>query len=245
MTKSSKHPLRFSALILVLLALLFQGTAFAALTFGRDKLKGTSKTQGDFNLANRFTLAIAGVTHVVVDGETNAVLAGSSVTFTAASSDSSAPTYQWQKNGVNIAGATGGSYTISNFKSSDAGTYTVVATNAAGSATSDGSVLTVKSAMGAPVFTVQPKNRSTPVGSSVTFTAAARGSPMPTYQWQKNGVSIPKATSASFTISSVGSRDAGTYTVVAANSAGSVTSTGAVLKVIESLNKQGTRSLTR
>ena len=32
-----------------------------ALTFGREKLKGTSKTQGDFNLQNRFSLEIDGV----------------------------------------------------------------------------------------------------------------------------------------------------------------------------------------
>jgi phage tail-like protein len=32
-----------------------------AVTFGRDKLKGTTKTQGDFNLANRFSVEIDGV----------------------------------------------------------------------------------------------------------------------------------------------------------------------------------------
>ena len=33
----------------------------AALTFGREKLKGTSKTSGDFNLSNRFRVEINGV----------------------------------------------------------------------------------------------------------------------------------------------------------------------------------------
>jgi phage tail-like protein len=32
-----------------------------AVTFGRDKLKGTTKTQGDFNLANYFSVEIDGV----------------------------------------------------------------------------------------------------------------------------------------------------------------------------------------
>ena len=32
-----------------------------AVTFSRDKLKGTTKTQGDFNLAHRFALEIDGV----------------------------------------------------------------------------------------------------------------------------------------------------------------------------------------
>lgn len=38
-------------------------------------------------------------------------------------------TYQWKKNGVNIAGATNSSYTIGSAKTSDAGNYTVVVTN--------------------------------------------------------------------------------------------------------------------
>src|SRR5438132_13569644 len=33
----------------------------ASVTFGREKLKGTTKTQGDFNLSNRFSLEIDGV----------------------------------------------------------------------------------------------------------------------------------------------------------------------------------------
>jgi len=33
----------------------------AALTFGREKLMGTSKTQGDFNLSNRFRVEINGI----------------------------------------------------------------------------------------------------------------------------------------------------------------------------------------
>ena len=35
--------------------------AAAAVTFGREKLKATTKTQGDFNLSNRFSFEIDGV----------------------------------------------------------------------------------------------------------------------------------------------------------------------------------------
>jgi Immunoglobulin domain len=232
MTIPRKNTLLCAILTIFLATLLIQGAAFAgALTFGREKLKGTSKTQGDFNLQNRFSLEIDGVS-VGPGAAAHAVSAGASVTIAAPTSGSPAPTFQWQKNGVNIAGATGASYTISNVKSSDAATYTVVATTAAGPVISAGAVLTVKSATSAPVFTVQPRSRSTPDGSSVTFTAAASGSPKPAYQWKKNGVGISEANSASYTISRVSANDAGTYTVVAANAAGSATSAGAVLKVL-------------
>jgi hypothetical protein len=76
-----------------------------------------------------------------------------------------------------------------------------------------------------------PASQTVLTGASVTFTVAASGTPAPTYQWQKNGAKISGATSTSYTIASVATGDAGTYTVVASNSAGSATSRGAVLKV--------------
>ena len=112
-----------------------------------------------------------------------------------------------------------------------AGTYTVVATNSAGTKTSNGAVLTVTTAASAPAFTTQPSSKTVTAGSAVTFTAAASGSPTPAYQWRKNGVSISGATSAAYAISTVTSASAGTYTVVASNSAGTATSNGAVLTV--------------
>ena len=51
--------------------------------------------------------------------------------------------YQWYRNGVAIAGATGAQYTIPVATGADAGTYTVTVTNTAGSATSGGAVLAV------------------------------------------------------------------------------------------------------
>src|SRR5664280_2588201 len=159
------------------------------------------------------------------------VTAGAAVTFTAAAGGTPAPAYQWQNNGANWAGATSASYTIASVAMSDAGTYTVVATNSAGSVTSNGAVLTVNAATVAPAFTTQPTSQTVTAGAAVSFTAAAGGTPAPAYQWQKNGANLTGATSASYTIASVATGDAGTYTVVATNSAGAVTSNGAVLTV--------------
>jgi Immunoglobulin domain/FG-GAP-like repeat/Immunoglobulin I-set domain/FG-GAP repeat len=159
------------------------------------------------------------------------VTVGASVTFTAAASGTPTPTYQWRKDSVNISGATSAAYTILSVVTGNAGTYTVVATNFAGSATSSGAVLTVNSAQSVPVFAVQPTSQTVTAGSSVTFSATASGSPTPTYQWWKNGRRIFGATSASYTIANVTTSNAGTYIVIATNSAGSATSNGAVLTV--------------
>ena len=84
----------------------------------------------------------------------------------------------------------------------------------------------------APVITTQPSSVAVLGGGSATFTASASGTPAPTYQWQKNGVAIAGATSSSYAIATATTADAGSYTVVATNSAGSVTSSIALLSVI-------------
>ncbi len=83
----------------------------------------------------------------------------------------------------------------------------------------------------APSFTTQPSGQTVTAGSSVTFTAAASGTPTPTYQWKKGGNNIAGATNSTFTINPVSAGDAGDYTVVASNTAGNVTSNTATLTV--------------
>lgn len=156
------------------------------------------------------------------------VVAPASVTFTAAASGFPAPTYQWQKGGAAIAGATSATYTIATTSLADAATYTCVATNSLGSATSNGAVLTVQVP---PAITTQPVGTTVTAGASVSFTVVATGTPAPTYQWQKSGVNIAGATSATYTIASATLADAGAYTVVVTNPAGTVTSSAAALTV--------------
>ena len=152
---------------------------------------------------------------------------GKTVTFSVAADGTAPFAYQWCKNGSGVTGATSATYVISGVQLADAGNYWVVVSNSAGSTTSDVAALTVNAAAVAPVFTTQPASKTVNVRGSVTFTAAASGTPAPTYQWRKNGVSLAGATGTSYTIASVATGDAGTYTVVAANSAGSATSNGA------------------
>jgi predicted carbohydrate-binding protein with CBM5 and CBM33 domain len=82
------------------------------------------------------------------------------------------------------------------------------------------------------VFTIQPQSQTVNSGNSVTFTVAASGSPTPSYQWRKDGAVISGATTSSYTIASVSSSDAGSYTVTATNNAGTVTSNAAALTLI-------------
>jgi alpha-tubulin suppressor-like RCC1 family protein len=69
--------------------------------------------------------------------------AGGEVTLSVTVAGYPVPTYQWRKNGVNISGANGSLYTITNVAAGDAGTYSVQATNAMGSATSVDALLVI------------------------------------------------------------------------------------------------------
>jgi hypothetical protein len=70
-------------------------------------------------------------------------LAGGDVIFTAAASGTPTPTLQWWRDGQPIAGATGATYTVANVRTTDAGVYSVVATNPGGSQLSSAATLTV------------------------------------------------------------------------------------------------------
>ena len=83
----------------------------------------------------------------------------------------------------------------------------------------------------APVITTQPQSISVAEGNSASFTVTASGSQPLSYQWRKNTVNISGATSSTYTIPVVSPGDAGNYSVVVTNSAGSATSNDAVLTV--------------
>jgi sugar lactone lactonase YvrE len=171
------------------------------------------------------------------------VSTGTTVILSAAASAPNAPTFQWQKNGVNVAnggkfsGATTNTLTITSVTTAEAGTYTLVATNSVATDTSDNAVLLVDAVP--PSFTTQPPPTQTVLaGATATFTVVASGTPTPTLQWKKNGIDLSNggnvsgATSATLTLTSVGASDAATYTVVADNTINPpATSNNAVLVV--------------
>jgi hypothetical protein len=82
-----------------------------------------------------------------------------------------------------------------------------------------------------PTITTQPTNKTASAGSATSMSVAAFGQPVPTYQWRKNGTNIAGATSATLNFASVKLVDNGTYSVVVSNSAGTLTSSNAVLTI--------------
>ncbi len=83
----------------------------------------------------------------------------------------------------------------------------------------------------APVFTTQPSAGTAIVGSRVELVATAAGSPLPSLQWRKDGAAIPGATDAILAIPAAVLSDAGSYSVIATNAAGTATSAVATFAV--------------
>jgi hypothetical protein len=139
--------------------------------------------------------------------------------------------YQWQFNGGAIGGANSASYSLTNAQSANAGNYSVVVSNSAGSVTSNAASLTVNAVLTAPAISTQPAAQTVTVGGTATFSVVVVGSPTMTYQWLFNGAAISGATASSYSLTNAQSANAGNYTVTITNGAGSVTSSAASLTV--------------
>lgn len=126
------------------------------------------------------------------------------VTFTAtAVSAGTNPLYQWKKNGSNISGATGLTYTDNHIIGSDVITIEMRANNRCQSgsvANSNALSLSVTPAVlpGVSINTMLPV--SICEGTPVTFSTISNGAgASPSYQWYKNGLQIASANGSTYT----------------------------------------------
>jgi photosystem II stability/assembly factor-like uncharacterized protein len=172
------------------------------------------------------------------------VAAGQSAFFTAAAAGQPVVSITWQSSvdgatWTNVAGVSGPIYTTGPATTGDNGKwYRALATNPSGTATSGTARLTVTTTTAAPSFTANPQDQTIVAGQTVTFLAAAAGSPTPVLQWQvsEDGgatwLNINGATASHYSLANVPWTATGTrYRVVATSSAGSASSTAALLTV--------------
>jgi hypothetical protein len=142
--------------------------------------------------------------------------------------------YRWQFNGTdltdgpsisgsgaNVSGSATASLAITGMSLADAGSYTVVVTNAYGAVTSSVSAVTTFSR---PTITVQPAvtNLHLFTGMNSTNSLTAVGYPPLAYYWYSNNVFISAITGSSFPMINV--QDNATFYCIVSNSYGSATS---------------------
>ncbi|GIV55847.1 MAG: hypothetical protein KatS3mg040_0615 [Candidatus Kapaibacterium sp.] len=193
-------------------------------------------TSATYTIANP-TTANAGSYSVVVSGTCNSVTSntavvtvnvsatiaqhpqsqtvcpGATVSFgVQINSDATMPTFQWQKNGINITGnttATSPTLVLTNVSANDAAQYRCVITTPCqpNGITSQAASLTVN-----PItqITQQPQSQTVCEQSALSLVVGAIGSNLQV-QWYKNNTAIPGATGFALNFSSVQLGDAGTY----------------------------------
>ncbi len=185
--------------------------------------------------------------------------AGTTATFTVVANGAATPiTFNWFQgstplsNGSDPSGS-GATITItsvghtstltiggSGVQDADAGGYTVTVTNSSGASGSSSATLTVidppngvntSSSLGGPA--------TVSAGSSAVITTTISSGTTPiTYVLDLNGTAVATNTTGIFKITNVSSADAGAYTVVASNEAGSVTNTITVFNGVTQVPNQ-------
>lgn len=193
---------------------------------------GYDYTAGVWSFFSQFLTTPQTAPKVVAQPVDNTQLSGMPATFRITAAGVGPLSYQWQRNGVNIPGATASSFTLPAAVADNGAAFRAVVTNPYGSANSAEAKLTVRAATAGPAISAQPRNQTATAGQSARFTVAAQGTATVTYQWRKNGVTIAGANAASYNIPAAILSDSGaTFSVVAMASTGSTTSNAATLTV--------------
>lgn len=155
---------------------------------------------------------------------------GSSVTFSVSATGTAPLEYRWQFNGSDFPGATSNSITLNTVQPADAGTYSVTVSNVAGTAAAGATLLVIVP----PAISTQPQSLTTNIGADATFSVTATGTLPLNYQWRFNGLNISGATDSSYTRTNTQTGDAGNYSAVVTNAAGTATTDDAVLTLLQS-----------
>lgn len=158
---------------------------------------GGQSLQGHLNQLWKFSVACPSALIGTISPATASICKDGAQVLTATGGNA----FQWQRNGVNIAGETKATYTAR-----DAGTYTVLVTK--GQCTAPASNSAEIKVVTAPTGKISPSAATICEGSSQELTVTGGTS----YEWRLNGVTIPGQNKATLVAT-----DAGTYSVIITN----------------------------
>jgi len=156
------------------------------------------------------------------------VLLGGSIYLTVTAMGLNPLSYQWLLSGTNLLGQTNYFLSLNNLQPSQQGNYQVVVSNAYGAVTSTVAQVTV---LTPPVIIQQPLGTNVFAGQPFSLSAVVSGSTPVTYRWTFENMSIAGATNSTLLVSNAQAVNEGIYQLIAQNSAGSVTSKVALVRV--------------
>ncbi len=215
-------------------------------TAGTYSTTVTIVSPGNASLSQAITITITGTTTPTAPAITTppvatSVIAGKNAAFTVTASGTAPLGYYWLKNnsplanGGNVSGANTATLALTGVTATDAANYSVLVSNSVGTATSAAAALTV---VLPPTISTQPAAQTVATGANANFSVTATGSAPLAYQWLKGGATIANGTkysgvtTSALTVAAVAAADAGNFSVVVTNLAGSVTSSVAALTIV-------------
>ncbi len=185
--------------------------------------------------------SVAGVIPTItLEPTLDTVAVGDSLTFSITATGTATLTYQWQKNGSNIAGATSANLLIDSVVMSDTGSYRAIVTNSFGSDTSIS--LSFKSIK--PTSIINPTADTAYLNDTVNFISASNGTGPLTYQWLKDGTIISGEASPTLSVVIADLGKSGSYQVITYNNYGFDTSEVEGLTVIDNVAPDPVTALT-
>ena len=144
-------------------------------------------------------------------------------------------TYQWRFNETDLPGQTNSSYLITSATLTDAGNYSVLVSNALGTAATSNATLQLLPSY--PAIVVPPASQTVITGAVVQLSVAAESCQPFNCQWQFNHTNLVAATNFTLVLSNVQPVHAGSYRVVLSNSFGMTTSEDATLALFTVLGE--------
>jgi CotH kinase protein/Lamin Tail Domain/Bacterial TSP3 repeat len=186
------------------------GNLLAGATNSLLQLNNTQPEQaGDYDVlvfnnagsavSSNATLSLFYPAAILAQPQSVATRPGSNILFSVTAYSSGALTYQWQKNGVNIAGSNGPSFYLPNVQAADSGTYTVVITDAIGPVTTTPATLVI---LVNPVITLNPVSQSIVPGSTVVLSlSVTNNATLPVgYRLRRNNSTLAPSPSTYFVL---------------------------------------------
>jgi hypothetical protein len=166
----------------------------------------------------------------IIASPTNLVAtAGDTVKFGVSATGTAPLDYFWFFNSTNLIGGDTNLLCLTNAQADQAGNYSVIVSNAAGSITSSPATLTILSP---PTIITPPTNFMASLGDNANFSVTASGTAPLNYFWYFNGTNLVGPNTNSLLLTNVQPDEAGSYLVVITNAAGSITSSPVTLTVL-------------
>ena len=189
---------------------------------GQYKAMAVAPTAVNISASTNVGLSLYAATEITTAPVGKKVCEGTKETLTATATGGGTMTYQWKKDGQDIAGATSSSYEIASMNAASAGNYTVVATGACGSVSASANIVYSTK----PTVTLPTPAETIKSGAKLSLSVNANEDGATSYKWFLNGTALtdPNATNREYIKFNVTNADAGKYHCEVTNDCGTTKS---------------------